>query len=491
MDLKYDGTLGRRRADTTSGAAALNVNLPNVYYNKELFDALEATRAGGTAPLFDQMFAGLTLPGLTTAYGPVGTIVNGTVQHGSAQMRKSTNFQSDLATGNYQNIASTLDSSLTLVPAGLEPLPAGLNGVNGRVLRNGCDRIAAGQTTIGPGIPSPLRCFPENYISANPQLATANYVGGFGKANYHSMQAQITVRPTAGLSFQSTYIFARTLGLVPQGWTDPLNRNADYAPPYQDVRHDFRTNGTFELPIGPGKLLLPQSTGLVGRLLEHWQTGFIFNVSSGNPRTVIGAHTMYATGNQNLDAGQNRADLVAPQLFSPNTKGHLVWDPAGNHGFFYGKDKFKTVADQQCAAGGVTDHTDEMGFNLLNSGVCTLQSIAAQTSDGSAGPVIFQNPFPGHHGNMPFGLNAPGQYRFDANLSKRFKLNETKFIQFRLDALNVFNHPGPGDPQPRTAGGQSINTPGIIFGQIPDKGVLGSGANPQMRYLTAQLRLDF
>ena len=92
---------------------------------------------------------------------------------------------------------------------------------------------------------------------------------------------------------------------------------------------------------------------------------------------------------------------------------------------------------------------------------------------------------------MPFGLNAPGSYRFDANLSKRFKLTETKSIQFRLDALNVFNHPSPGDPQPRTAGGQSINTPGIIFGQIPDKAVLGSGASPQMRYITGQLRLDF
>ena len=74
----------------------------------------------------------------------------------------------------------------------------------------------------------------------------------------------------------------------------------------------------------------------MARILEHWQTGFIFNVSSGNPRTVIAAHMLYATGNQNLDAAQNRADLVAPPLFSADTKGHLVWDPAGNHGFFYG-----------------------------------------------------------------------------------------------------------------------------------------------------------
>jgi hypothetical protein len=226
-------------------------------------------------------------------------------------------------------------------------------------------------------------------------------------------------------------------------------------------------------------------------LIEHWQTGFIFNVSSGNPRTVIGAHMLYATGNQNLDVAQNRADLVAPQLFSQNTKGHVVWDPADNKGFFYGQNKFLTVADQQCATGGVTDHVDSMGFNLRT--LCTLQTIAAENGDGSQGGVIFQNPLPGHRGNMPFGLNAPGQYRFDANISKRFKIDETKSVQLRLDALNVFNHPGVGDPEPRTAagGGPSINTPGIVFGQLIDKGVLGSGANPQMRYITGQLRLDF
>jgi hypothetical protein len=74
-------------------------------------------------------------------------------------------------------------------------------------------------------------------------------------------------------------------------------------------------------------------------------------------------------------------------------------------------------------------------------------------------------------------------------LTKRFRLSETKGLQFRVDALNVLNHPGVGDPQPET--GQTINTAGIIFGQLPSKGVLGSGANPQTRYLTAQLRFEF
>ncbi|HEY2382778.1 MAG TPA: TonB-dependent receptor [Terriglobia bacterium] len=488
LDLRYDGNFARRRADYS-----MNLNTPNVYHQPELFNALEVTRAGGDAPLFDQMMAGLTLPGVPAPYGAVGTAVtvNGVsvAQHASAQMRKSTSFATDLATGNYVNIANTLNT-LTAGVAGLENLPAGVTGINRRVLRNGCDRLAAGVTTVGAAIPTPLRCFPENYIVANPQINTASYIGGFGKANYNSAQMQVTMRPTQGLSFQSTYIFAKGLGLVPQNWTDPLNRNADYAPPYQDVRHDFRTNGTFELPIGPGKLLMPKSSGTLARILEHWQTGFIFNVSSGNPRTVIGAKTLYATGLQNLDSAQSRADLVAPQLFSQNTKGHVVWNSAGNDGFFYGQGKFLTVADQQCAPGGVTDHVDEMGLNLRTSGFCTLQSIA-QNSGGAAGQTIFQNPFPGHRGNMPFGLNAPGQYRFDANLSKKFTLSETKSVSLRLDALNVFNHPGPSDQQPET--GQSINTPGIIFGQFPAKGngLGSSGANPQTRYITGQLRLDF
>ena len=59
LDVRYLGTLGKKR----EGLLALN--LPNVYYNKELWDALEMTRRGEDAPLFDQMFAGLNVSGQT------------------------------------------------------------------------------------------------------------------------------------------------------------------------------------------------------------------------------------------------------------------------------------------------------------------------------------------------------------------------------------------------------------------------------------------
>ena len=469
VDVRYIGVMGKKREGN------LNLNLPNVYFNKELWDALESTRRGEDAPLFDQMFAGLDLHGTTgTGYGAIGTVVGGVLQHGSAHLRRNSTFTANLANGNFDAVASTLNTISTGV-TGLEPLPTGLTGVSGRVLRNGCDRLAAGLTNI------PTQCFPENYIVANPQLGTATYISNLGSSNYHSMQAQFNLRSFHGISFQTTYTWAKTLGLVPQNYTNPLDRRADYAPPYQAVKHDIRTNGTFELPIGPNKLLFPNSSGWVARLVERWQASVILNASSGNPRTIIGAHMFYATGNQNLDSAQNRVDVVSP-LFDLNMRGHAVWDgPNRDTGTYYGS-KLVTTADPQCQ---LTNKTDSMGFNLFSN--CTLNAIALKNSDGSVGPIMLQNPLPGHRGNMPFSLEAPGKWKFDANLGKTFRLTETKTLQVRFDATNVLNHPDLADPQPQT--GQSINTTGVVFGQLPTKGGSGSGNAP--RAFNAQLRLSF
>ena len=105
------------------------------------------------------------------------------------------------------------------------------------------------------------------------------------------------------------------------------------------VKHDLHTNGTFELPLGPNKLLFSNSSGWVARLIERWQTSLIYNVFSGNPRTLIGGHMRYAAGLRPLDRGQNRLDIVSP-LFDNQMKGHAVWDgPNNNTGTYYG-DKF-------------------------------------------------------------------------------------------------------------------------------------------------------
>ena len=202
LDVRYLGTIGKKR----EGLLALN--LPNVYYNKELWDALEITRRGEDAPLFDQMFAGLDLHGTTgTGYGAVGTPVGGVMQRGSAHLRRNATFTNNIAIGNFDAVAASLNT-LNTVQSGLLAQPG---GVNGRVLRNGCDRLAAGMTNIQ------TRCFPENYIVANPQLGAATYNSNLGSSNYHSLQVQFTMRPGTGDQLSDDLRLGQNFGSHPSG----------------------------------------------------------------------------------------------------------------------------------------------------------------------------------------------------------------------------------------------------------------------------------
>jgi len=161
-------------------------------------------------------------------------------------------------------------------------------------------------------------------------------------------------------------------------------------------------------------------------------------------------------------------------------------------GSYYGVNKYAQVTDPQCSATGPVNHTDTMGVNLVSNagsgaGVCTLNAMALLNSDGTVGPIVLQNPLPGHRGTMPMSLQALGKWRFDATLGKAFRISESKSFTIRIDATNVLNHPDLIDPDPQT--GSSINTPGLVFGRIQSKG--GAGANTQPRTFQLQARFSF
>jgi hypothetical protein len=240
-------------------------------------------RRGGESSLFDQLFAGMNLNSTTSGYGVIGTCAtqpagstapglgqNGcgatqVLQTGSAHLRRR--FATQFAQGDYVAIANFINSDTggsPTSPTSLLPFNSALKNVGGRILRNGCDRLANGQTTVGTAISTPLRCFPEDYLVANPQFATANYNSNTGASNYHSLETQFTLRPTLGTSVQATYTWAKSMELPGTGWTDPLNRDADYRLASNHRGHEFRMNGTFELPVGPNKLLFGNISGPVG-----------------------------------------------------------------------------------------------------------------------------------------------------------------------------------------------------------------------------------
>jgi len=99
--------------------------------------------------------------------------------------------------------------------------------------------------------------------------------------------------------------------------------------------------------------------------------------------------------------------------------------------------------------------------------------------DGVTRPsiVVLQHPEPGKKGNLGNStVVGLGSWRFDANLSKTFRIDESKSLALRIDMQNVLNHPQPTAPSLSITGGAN-------FGQITSK--TGN------RVLQGQLRLSF
>jgi hypothetical protein len=455
LDVRYIGTQGKKQQGD------INVNTNNIYFNQELYDALDSARRGGNPLLLTQMLAGLNL----------GTGVIGTTTNGAAALRASAVFNQNLINGNYLGVANSLltGTSTTWVASSFASTTA-IPGVtpSGRLIRNGCDRIAStGQTTFN-GIA--LRCFPENYLNPNPQLALGGLASAFyrtnsGSSNYHSMQAQLTMRPTNGFSVQSTYTWAKTMQLYADDNSNPLNRRADYSRPYSSVANDLRTNGTIELPVGPNKLLLGNSSGILARALEGWQMSVILNLSSGRPVSIS------ALTGLNYAANGTTSPNVTPDVVGPFPvrKANLVWDGAKNRGSLFGDtNPFVVVRDPQCDTAS--------GFPTTLS--CSLNAIA-RVVPGATPEIVLQNPKPGTQGTL--GLTTfelPGTIRFDANLGKSFRITESKSLQVRFDAANVLNHPNPNPAAPTI----SINS--ADFGYL-------TNAKTGNRTFQGQLRLTF
>ncbi|MDR0311940.1 MAG: hypothetical protein LBJ21_10170, partial [Acidobacteriota bacterium] len=336
---------------------------------------------------------------------------------GSQQIRNA--YGSQLATGNFVAIASGLathNGSNFGILAKKQ-----MSDVNGLVLREGGA--------------------PENLIFTNPQYLNVYLKRSREHSNYHSMQAQVTMRPTHGLSFQATYTWSRNLQR-PANKTDWHDWSADYWLAGQHRSHALNVNGTYALPFGANGFVLRNATGAIKKTVEGWQIGWIASVTSGPPMSLTGVATLWNNGSLNL---------VRPDLWDSKS-GNVEWDNEAGEGFYYGKN-YTRVIDPMCfeesivavslrtaCANGiralvlVDDSKDIAGWTNVNR------------NDASAirGTVIFQNPKPGERGNFqPNNLTGVGRWNLDANMGKTIEFMEGKRLELRVDAQNIFNHATP------------------------------------------------
>jgi len=400
LDLRYVGTRGVQLH------SSFNYNEPD-FRNNGLLEALTLTRAGGDHPMFDDMLGGLDLG------GSIGVVGGGGVT-GSEALRRHSSFRGNLANGDFRAVANTLNQT-----------NIGVSTPPGQTIR--------GATLRSSGL------FPENFIVANPQFNNMEMRNNSDTSMYHSMQTKVTMRPNHGIAFQASWTWSRamgTTGSTPTGggitgdYRDFLNKSADYTLAAFHRTHSFRTNGIFELPVGPGRLLGGNTIGWIARLIEGWQVGTVISLSTGSPMNTAARNTINRSGTPDVVGDVPR-------------EGQVEWN--STFGNYFPQD-YQRVEDPACA---------NVAANLQQ--YCTNTAIA----DGS-GNIILQNAAPGQLGTLGLRtIYGPGSWGFDANLQKSFELQESKRISFRLDTSNVFNHPTPGSP--------NLNLNSGTFGEIRSK----------------------
>jgi hypothetical protein len=405
LDLRYIGTLSRKLPGN------IDLNAPN-FLSNGLKEAFDAARRGGESPLLDQMFKGLNIAGLpncltatgTTPCAAVGTVNSaGVLQTGAMHLRTATQTQTNLANGNYQAVAATLNT-----------------------LTNSVSGSRSGSVLVYNG-------FPENFIRTNPQVANSVMETTLGHANYHSLQTQINLRPIAGISTQTTYTWSRNLGMSPGSgpngtgatFTDPTNQAADYAL----VSHTSETRR--------------------GQLREfcsaHWSPEVVVRVfvwargaSYGELAGQLDRQPEFWTAAQRRCAEY----VVWPwragcrrQIRQQRLHGGLGQRSAAGNLFMDGNSpKYTKVKDPQCLNSSYVAPTLQT--------LCTLNAIR-----DASGQVVLQTPLPGTRGTLGRNtIEGLGTWTADMAIEKRLRVTETKSFTVRVDARNIFNHPIPAVP---------------------------------------------
>lgn len=117
-----------------------------------------------------------------------------------------------------------------------------------------------------------------------PRFAAGSYVENSGYSTYNAFQSKIEMRVWRGLSWLSSYAFAKSIDNLSsdvQGFSsqDPNNNNAEKGASDYDVKHRWVLSANYNLPFAR------TSRHALAQLVKNWELGSIATVQSGLPFT--------------------------------------------------------------------------------------------------------------------------------------------------------------------------------------------------------------
>jgi hypothetical protein len=258
-------------------------------------------------------------------------------------------------------------------------------------------------------------------VSLLAQDGAAGFIGNWSSSNYHALIVHVNHRLAHNLTMEFNYTYSHSIdndsgvqnSLVDFSTSEICDlRNLRACRGSSDFDHRHIVASTFEygLPFGRGRWLAANSPKVLDEIIGGWNLSGVFQAFTGSPFKV--------------DSGAFTIDFTQTQP-----------------GVFVGtKSEVKK---------GI--HQVSQGPGLPN----VVQYFSSATNAQSA----FTAPIAGGPGNRNI-LTGPGYWDLDLALLKDFKMPwEGHKLQFRTDALNVFNHVNFSNP------GASIIVPGT-FGNI-------------------------
>lgn len=230
---------------------------------------------------------------------------------------------------------------------------------------------------------APFPQFPQGTGSTSNGVLRENSTEG--TSSFNSLDVRVEKRLSHGLSVIGNYIFSRLIE------SDTFLNATDPRPEVRvspfDHTHHFVAGFSYDLPIGSGQMLNLHSRWS-NLLLGGWTVNGIATYQTGAPVDWSNSDYVYLGGPIDFNARETQQTLVG---------GKLVSTPAFNTAVFD------------------TKSADQFQFHIRTF------------------PTTFSS------------VRYDAINNLDASILKSFHINESTYLQLRLEAFNSFNHPEFGD----------------------------------------------
>jgi len=140
------------------------------------------------------------------------------------------------------------------------------------------------------------------FIKLAPGLTALSQVQSRGYSNHNALLVKFSNRFSNGLAFVNSYTFGKTIDIVSdtEGATqNAYDFNRDRAVSDFDIKHNFTSSWSYDLPFGKGKLLGGGINSLADKFIGGWQLSGILLARSGLPFSVNQSTNVLSTGTNN------------------------------------------------------------------------------------------------------------------------------------------------------------------------------------------------